>query len=118
MERSGLVRAIAVAIGVYGVYVASFVPVVITGHPAPLLVTCLVLESCAALIAAVGLWRGDHWAPAATIAAGAAAALTQGIEGPVLGLIAIDRAVLVGAAAILAGIAIAAYATPRRPALA
>ncbi len=109
MERTASLKLIGLALGLYGASVALLVPGLVIGS-APLLLAGSVAEAFAAFAAAVGLWRGAAWAPVAVVTLGAAIVAMQLFEGPVLGLIANGRAVLVGAGSLLLMIVIAAYA--------
>ena len=69
-----------------------------------------VAEAVTAITAAVAIWMRAACAPGAVLLFGAAIVSTQLVEGPVLGLIANLRAIFVGVVAVLAALAIAAYA--------
>ena len=114
MERSAALKLIGVAFAIYGIYRALLLPGLFVGPAEPLLLACLLVEVIAAFAAAVGLWRDDRWAPIATIVLGAAIAATELVEAAFLGIIALDRAILFGAVAILVAIVIALLASRRR----
>lgn len=114
MERSAALKLIGVIVFAYGVYVALQLPPLFVGPTEPLLTTCLLVQAVASIVAGVGLWRHTGWAPAATIVVGAAIAATELIESALLGIIALDRAVVVGAIAVLVAIAIAMFASGTR----
>ena len=113
MDTRFVLRVLALVIGIYGLWLATLLPGLAVA-PASALLACVAVETVAAFATAIGLWLGSAWAPIATIVLGAAIAVTQIVEGPVLGLIAVDRAILVGAIAVVLAIVIAAVA--RRPA--
>jgi hypothetical protein len=69
-----------------------------------------VAEAVTAITAAVAIWMRAAWAPGAVLLFGAAIVSTRLVEGPVLGFIANLRAIFVGVVAVLAALAIAAYA--------
>ena len=113
MERTASLKLIGLALGLYGCSVVLLVPGLVIAA-APLLLAGVLAEAVAALVAAVGLWRGAAWAPVAVVTLGAAIVAMQLFEGPVLGLIANGRALLVGAGSLLLMIVIAAYAKGTR----
>ncbi|HZT78168.1 MAG TPA: hypothetical protein VFA27_16050 [Vicinamibacterales bacterium] len=109
-QRDAVLRAVAIVAALYGVYTLLYVPPLVVGAPAPLVLLVVAAEAICALAAAVGLWRRAAWAPAAIVAWGAAFVFAQLVEGPVLGLIANLRAVAAGAAALVLALVVAAYA--------
>lgn len=113
MDRRASMKLIGLAIGIYGYSVAVLVPGLAIGA-APLLLAGVVAEAVAAFATAIGLWRAARWAPGAAVALGATIVVMQLLEGPVFGLIATGRAVLVGAGALLLMIVIAGYASGTR----
>jgi len=115
MHRRTALAVIAIGLALYGVYVALYLPALIAGTPAPLLLAGFVAQACAALLAAVGTWRDAPWAAFALVVLGAAVAATEIIEGYVLGLIAYNHAVVVAVIGLLITIAIAAYIRRARP---
>jgi hypothetical protein len=100
MGRSAAISVIAVALAAYGIYMALYVPPLLVGPPVTLVLIGFLAQACAALAAAVGVWQGRSWAPAAVIVLGIAIAATQLVEGFVLGLIAYGRALIVALAAL------------------
>lgn len=113
MDRRSTMKLIGLAIGIYGCSIAVLIPGLAIGN-APLLLAGVVAETIAAFATAIGLWRAARWAPAAAIALGATIVVMQLLEGPVFGLIATGRAVLVGAGALVLMILIAGYASGTR----
>jgi hypothetical protein len=113
VNRPALLKLIGVIIAIYGVYRVLLVPALFVGPAPPVLIACLLVETVAAFAAAVGLFVRAGWAPIATIVLGAAIAATQLVEAAIFGIIALDRAILVGAAAVLVAIAIASIAAHR-----
>lgn len=114
MNRPVLLKLIGVVFAIYGIYRALLLPALFVVPTAPALLACLLIETVAAFVAAVGLWLDRRWAAVATIVLGAAIAATGLIESAFFGIIALDRAILVGAAAILVALLIAALAMRRR----
>jgi hypothetical protein len=98
---------------IYGLYTASFVPGLRVGTPVPLILVGFLVQAIAAVAAGVGAFIGSSWTPAAVIVLGIAIALTAIVEGPVLGLTSVDRAVAVGVAGLVVTFLIAMYL--RRP---
>jgi len=95
--------------GLYGLYVALYVPPLLVGNPSPLILVVTVAEAVTAIIAAVAVWMRAAWALGAVLLFAAAIVSTQLVEGPVLGLIANLRAIFIGVVAVLVALAIAAY---------
>ena len=108
-DRSGALLLIAVALAVYGVYIAGYVPAMLLGHPVPLLLIGFVLQAVCALAAAYGVWRRQPWAAAVVMLLGVSIAATWLVEGFVLGLVAYLHALLVAVLAIVIALVIAAY---------
>jgi len=100
---------VAVGLALYGIYTASYVPGLLIGTPAVLILIGFLAQTIAAPCAAVGVWRGSAWAPAVVVLLGVAVAVTELFEGPVLGLISLDHALGVGVVAILLTLVVAAY---------
>lgn len=117
MNRSAMLKLIGIVFAIYGISRTLLLPALFAVPTAPALLACLLVEAVAAFVAAVGLWLGRRWAAVATIVLGAAIAATNLIESAFFGIIALDRAILVGVAAILVAILIAAVATRRRIAM-
>ena len=109
MDRSTTRLLVAVALAVYGVYAASFVPALLVGASVPALLVGFVLQAVCALAAAFGVWRGGRWAAGAVVLLGICVAATWLFEGFILGIVAYLRALLVAAIALLVTFIIAAY---------
>lgn len=114
MERSAALKLIGVAFVIYGIYRALLLPAFFVGPAEPLLLACVLIEAIAAFVAAIGLWRDSRWASTATVVLGAAIAATNLVEAAFLGIVALDRAIIVGAVAVLVAIVIALFAARRR----
>jgi hypothetical protein len=108
-DRSTALRLIAVALAGYGVYIAAYVPAMLLGRPAPLLVIGFVLQAVCALAAAVGVWRDQRWAAGVVVLLGVSIAATWLIEAFVFGIVAYLYALLVAILAIVVALIIAAY---------
>jgi|SRR5579864_313964 len=109
MNRSVVLLLIAVALAVYGVYIASYVPGMLVGPSVPLLLIGLVLQAACALAAAFGVWRGARWTAGAVMLFGASVAGTWLLEAFVLGIVAYLHAVLVAGIAGVISLLIAMY---------
>lgn len=109
MNRSTTRLLIAIALAVYGVYAASYVPAMLVGPSVPGLLVGFVLQAACALAAAIGVWRGRRWAAGAVVLLGASIAGTWLFEAFVLGIVAYLRALLVAVIALVIALIIAAY---------
>lgn len=109
MNRSMTLVVIAIVLAAYGLYAASFVPVLLVGAPTPWLLIGFVLQAVFAFAAAFGTWRSRRWAAGAAILLGVSIAITWLFEAFVLGIVAYLNALAVGAIAIIATLVIAAY---------
>ena len=108
-DRSTALRLIAVALAGYGVYIAGYVPAMLLGRPAPLLVIGFVLQAVCAFAAAVGVWRGRRWAGRVVMLLAVSVAATWLVEAFVFGIVAYLHALLVAVLARVVAWIIAAY---------
>jgi len=113
-NRSTALILIAVALAGYGLYIGSYVPGMLVGQSALLLLICFVLQTVFALAAAIGVWRGQSWAPGVVVALGVTVAATALIEAFVLGIVAYLHALLIAVVAIVVVVFISAYLNRRR----
>lgn len=117
MNRSTMLPLIAVALAVYGVYIASYIPAMLAGPSVSALLIGFTLQAACALMAALGVWRGARWAAGAVVLLAVSIVATWLFEAFVLGIVAYLRALLVAGMAAVAAFIIAAYvkrhATPR-----
>jgi hypothetical protein len=113
MNRGPIVAGIAIGLGLYGIYIASFLPGLLVGPPVPLMIVGFVAQAVAGVLAAVGAWMGLAWAPFAVAILGAAIAFTSLAEAFLLGIVSYDHALAVGLVGLLVTILIAMYL--RRP---
>lgn len=109
MDRKLILAALAIALAVYGIYMALFIPGMIVGTGNPLLLLAFGAQALFAIAAAIGVARRSGWAAGAVLLLGVAIVATQIVEGLVLGLIALNHMLLVALAGILVTIAIALY---------
>src|SRR5262245_23890620 len=114
MDRATAIPLIALALAAYGVYTALYIPGMLIGPPAPLLLICFIAQVVCALASAVGLWWRHGGAATALILLGAAIAATQLIE-VLLGILPYLRAVLVAVLAIVGTLALASYVNRAQP---
>ena len=113
VDRSAALPLIAVILAAYGVYTALYVPGMMIGPPAPLLLICFIAQAVFAIAAAVGLWTRQSWAAVLVLLLGASIAATQLVE-IVLGIVPMLRAVFIAVLAIVGALLLAAYMN-RRP---
>jgi hypothetical protein len=115
-DRSTALSLIVVALAGYGLYIASYVPSMLVGGPAPLLLICFIVQAFCALAAAFGVWRRLPWAGGAMVLLGVSIAATRVIEVFVLGIAAYFHALLVAVLAIAVTLILAAYVNRKAPA--
>ena len=113
-NRSTALILIALALAGYGLYIGSYVPGMLVGQSALLLLICFVLQTVFALAAALGVWRGQSWASGVVVALGVAVAATSLVEAFVLGIVAYLHALLVAVLAMVVVVIISAYLKRRR----
>ena len=112
-DRALALRLTALALAAYGVYIASHVAAMLVGPTSALLLIGFVLQAVCALVAAVGVWRGDRWAAGAVVLLGIVVAATWLVEAFVLGIVAYLRALLIALFAIVAAVVVAMYLNRR-----
>ena len=117
VNRSTGLLTIAIALAGYGIYRALYLPGLVAGPSAPLLVIGFLLQAVFGIVAGVGVWRGASWAPLVIVLLGASVAATSLVEGFVLGIVAYLRALLEAVVAILVGLVLARYVGGGRKAL-
>ena len=109
MDRSTTRLLIAVALAVYGVYAAGFLPALLVGGNMPALLIGFVLQAVCALAAALGVWRGERWAAGAVVLLGICVAATWLFEAFILGIVAYLHALLIAVIALIITFIIAAH---------
>jgi hypothetical protein len=112
-DRVMALRLTALALAGYGVYIAGYVPALLVGTTTPLLLIGFLLQAVCALVAAIGVWRGDRWAAGAVVLLGIVVAATWLVEAFVLGIVAYLRALLIALFAIVAAVGVAMYLNRR-----
>jgi hypothetical protein len=115
MNRATQLLVIAVALAGYGVYAASFVPAMLLGLAAPVLLVAFVLQAACAFAAAFGVWRGRPWTTGALVVLGLSIAGTWLFEAFILGIVAYLYALLAAVIALVITLGIAANVTRQRP---
>jgi hypothetical protein len=113
MNRGPVVALIAIGLGLYGIYIASFLPGLFVGPAMPLMIVGFGLQAVAGVLAAIGVWMGFAWGPVAVVVLGVAIAFTSLSEAFLLGIVSADHALAVSLAGLLITILLAAYL--RRP---
>jgi hypothetical protein len=113
MDRSLVLRLIAAGLAAYGIYTALYIPAMLIGPPAPLLLGCFLLQVVTALVAAVGVWQRLAWAPLAVVLLGASIAATRLVEAFVLWIVPYLPALLIAAAILVGALLAAAYVRRR-----
>ncbi len=101
-------RIVALMLAGYGIWTALYIPAMLVGPPAPLLLICFIVQAVAALVAAVGCWQGGAWAALPVLVLGGTIAATQLIE-VLLGIVPYLRAVLLAVLAIVAALLLVAF---------
>jgi hypothetical protein len=109
MKRSSNLLLIAVALAVYGFYVASYVPTMLLG-PAPGLLIAFILQTVFAMAAAIGVRRSQRWGAGAVVLLGISVVCTSLFEAFVLGIVGYLRALLVSVVVLIIAFIVAAYA--------
>ncbi len=108
MNRATALLLIAFALAVFGIYRAVYIPGMLVGVHAPLLLVGFLLQAGFGIVAAVGVWRDASWAPLVIVLLGASVAVTALFE-VLLGIIAYLRALLDAVVAIIVTLLMAAY---------
>ena len=113
MDRSTTRVALSIALAGFGGCRALYIPALIAGPSAPLLLIGFALQAALGIAAGVGVWRGAPWAPRIIVLLGASVAATALVEGFVLEILAALRALLEAVSAIVIGLVVAAYVGDR-----
>jgi hypothetical protein len=109
MSRDAFTTVVVVALVAYGLYIGSYVPPMLVGSPPVTILIGFLLQTVAAIAAAVGVAWHRSWAPLALVILGVAIAVTEIIEGFVLGIIAYNHAVAVAVLGLVLTILTAVY---------
>jgi hypothetical protein len=117
VERHTALLLIAIALAAYGVYHAFYAIAMLPAPGSPLLLLAFALQAALAILAAVGVWRGQQWAAAALFLLGASIAATALVEAFVLGIIGWLYALLIAIAAIVIALLLGVYVNRSGPLL-
>ena len=109
LARSTTRALVAVALLGYGLYRALWVPGLMAGPPAPLLLVCFVLQALSAIAAGIGILLRAPWATAAVLLLGVSIAATAVVEGFVLGIAPYLRSLLEAVLAVVVALVLAAW---------
>jgi hypothetical protein len=109
VNRSTLLPLIGVVLVGYGIYTALYVPGMLVGPPAPVLLLGFIAEAVFAIAAGVGVWTRQQWAGTVVLLLAASIAITALWEGFVLGIEPWLRALVVAVLAIVLGLVLAPY---------
>jgi hypothetical protein len=105
---------IAFALAAYGIWRALYVPAMLVGQPELLLLLGFLAQAVLGLVAAFGVARNQPWAPVVLVLLGVSVAVTQLVEGFVLGILPWLRAVFVAVLAIVVTVILARYCAAGR----
>ncbi len=108
MNRSAALLLIGLVVGGYGVYTALYIPAMLVGPPAPLLLIGFLAQVACALAAGVGLCTNRSWAGVALILLGGSIAATQLFE-LLIGVVPLARALVIAVAALVAALLLARW---------
>jgi hypothetical protein len=108
MNRSTRLRLIAIALLVFGLYRALYLPGMLVPPVAPLLLVAFFLQALFGIAAGVGVWLDASWAALAIGLLSASIVATAAIE-VAFGLVAYLRALLDAIVAVLVAIFLIAY---------
>jgi hypothetical protein len=109
MDEPLIRKAIAVGLVAYAIYLALHLAALLLDSRAVLLSIVFLVETLAALLAAVAVWRNASWMATAVVIVGVAFVCRQLVEGPVLGLFAYLPAIGLAILGLLAALGVAAY---------
>jgi hypothetical protein len=109
VDRTTLLRVIAIGFLFYGVYNLLLLPAMLVAPTAPVLLLGTVAKTVLAAIAAFGVWTGRSWAPTVIVLTGVVIAALWLTYGFVLGLVAYLYAIVIAGLALLLMIVAAAY---------
>src|SRR5438128_8357063 len=108
---------LVVLLAAYALYVGSFVPAMLVGPVAPVLLVAYVLQAVLAFAAAVGIGLRRSWASTVLLVLGATVAATWLVEAFALGIVAYLHAIAIAVlAVVLAMIGVAYLRHQRTPA--
>ena len=109
MDRTTLLRLIAIAFLIYGVYNALLLPGMLVAPTAAILLAGTIAKTALAFLVAFGIWSRKPWTPAAVVLTGIVIAALWLTYGFVLGIVAYLYAIAMAGFALLLAIVVAAY---------
>lgn len=107
MDRTTLLRVIAIGFLLYGVYNALLLPAMLVAPTTPILLIGTIAKTALAFAAAFGVWTSKPWASTAIVFTGVVIAVLWLLYGFVLGIVAYLYAVMVAALALILAIVLA-----------
>ena len=113
MDRTTLLRVIAVGFLLYGVYNVLLLPAMLVAPTTPILLVGTIAKATLALVAAFGVWTHKPWAPAAIVITGLVIAVLWLLYGFVLGIVAYLYAIVVAGLTLILMIVLAALCRAR-----
>jgi hypothetical protein len=108
VDRTTVLRVIAVGFFFYALYTASFLIGMVIA-PSPILLIATLSKTALAIACGVGIWTGQRWAPAMVVLTGIVIAVSWLLYGFVLGIVAYLYGIAMALMAIIVTILLAAY---------
>ena len=109
MDRTTLLRIIALGFLVYGAYNAFLLPAMLFAPTSLILLVGTIAKAALAVASAFGIWTRKPWAPAAIVITGIAVAVLWLLYGFVLGIVAYLYALVWAALSVVLTVVVAAY---------
>jgi hypothetical protein len=113
VDRTTLLRVIAIGFLLYGIYNALLLPAMLVAPATPILLIGTIAKATLACVAAFGVWTGKRWAPAVVVLTGVVIAVLWLLYGFVLGIVAYLYAVAMAALALVLTIVLASLCRVR-----
>jgi hypothetical protein len=108
VDRTTVLRVIAVGFFFYALYTASFLIGMVVA-PAPILLIGTLAKAVLAIACGVGIWTAQRWAPAMIVLTGIVIAVLWLVYGFVLGIVAYLYGIAMALMAIIVTTLVAAY---------
>jgi hypothetical protein len=109
VDRTTLLRLIAIGFLFYGIYNAILLTAMLAAPTEPILLIGTIARTALALVVAFGVWTGKRWSSAAIVLTGVTIAVLWLLYGFVLGIVAYLYAVVIAALTVLLMIVLAVY---------
>jgi hypothetical protein len=109
VDRTTLIRLLAIGFLIYGVYNALLLLGILVAPASAILLVGAIAKTASAFIVAFGLWSRKPWASAAVVLTGVVIAVLWLAYGFVLGIVAYLYAIVMAGLALLLAIVIASY---------